>query len=134
MNSNTSQVKTVTSIIRHWYFFKLTLLAICLFFVDLVLNAIIEFDDFDNENNNLTYTRERIHKTHILLCSIQFLGQMSSFTILFSILCDTFPFQIGLIGVLMERFTTVLLLSLIYIVLTLVVSGIRLVCIYCKIG
>ena len=65
----------------------------------------------------------------MLLCSIQFLGQMSSFTILFSILCDTFPFQIGLIGVLMERFTSVLLLNLIYIVLTLVSSGVRLVCI-----
>ncbi len=124
--TSTAAAFTSTTI-RHWYFFKLILLAICLFIVDLTLNATSEFQNFDDGYSNKD-TREDTHKIHILLCSVQFLGQMSSFTILFSILCDTFPFQIGLIGVLMERFTSVLLLNLVYIVLTLILSGVRLVC------
>ena len=111
-----------------FYLFKVILLSSCLL-MDLIVNATSEFENFEH------YSREQTHKIHILLCSIQFLIQMSSFSIIFSLLCDTFPFQIGLIGVLIETFMPGFVFQFIYIILTLVTSGIRIVSIeipYCN--
>ena len=109
---------------QNWYYlFKIILLSIFLL-LDLILNATSEFENFE------LYTREQIHKIHILLSSIQILIQMSSFTIIFSLLCDTFPFQIGLIGVLIETFMPAFVFQLLYIILTLVTSGVRIVSMY----
>lgn len=109
---------------QNWYYLLKIILLTTFLLLDLTLNATSEFEHFAN------YTREQIHKIQILLCSIQILSQMSSFSIVFSLLSDTFPFQIGLIGALIETFMPVFVFQFIYIILTLVISGIRMVSLY----
>lgn len=116
------------------FLLKLILLSTCIF-IDLILNATSEFQILDNNSINTDDTnnyysdnsRKELHKKHILLCSLQIFSQVSTFAILFSQLCDTFPFKIGLLGTLLERFKVMLILHLIYILLTFIISGIRLV-------
>ena len=114
-----------TPLDRPWHYFtKIAVLAIFLL-SDLTLNATTEFENFNYDKSN--FEVDQILKVHILLCSFQLLCQMSSFTIIFSLLCDTFPFQIGLIGVLFQKFKSVIYLCVIYILMTLVLCSFRLV-------
>ncbi len=133
LNTSRQGQDLATPLDKTWlYLTRIVILSIVLL-VDLTLNATSEYEHFNynnkyNESSNASYLkRDQIHKVHILLCSLQLLSQMSSFIILFSLLCDTFPFQIGLIGVLLKRFKSVLYLYGAYIVMTLVLSCVRLV-------
>lgn len=101
------------------YILKLILLSICIL-TDLTSNSTSEFE-------TLRDNREESYKIQFLLCSLQILSQISTFTILFSQLFDTLPFQIGLVNVLFERFQTLVVLDFLYIILTLVTVGIRMV-------
>ena len=120
------------------YFVKLVILSIFLL-IDVTLNATSEYGNFNNINGTSksatsNLAKDQIHKLHILLSSYQLLSQISSFTIIFSLICDTFPFQIGLIGVLLKRFKLGLCIYAAYIITTLVLNGVRLVSCSEKLG
>ena len=120
----------------YWqYFLKVTILVlfqIC----DLALNSTSEYKEFVSFNGEQQQdeieSKLRSNKIQLLLCTLQILSQLSSFTVIFSLFCDTFPFQIGLIGVLTKRFSCMLSLQGVYCTLTILVSSLRLVNLYIK--
>jgi len=103
------------------HLFKFTAMVFCLLF-DLVINSISDFKDFSDS----LQTWNRVRRVHYLLSGLQAIGQMSIFLCLFLLLCNTFPFQIGLLGVLTKRFSIVLWLHLIYFGMTCLVTALRL--------
>ena len=80
------------------------------------------FDKFDGENR-----WDKFYSIQVFFVVLQILGQISSFAVMSSILCGTFPFQIGLVGVLTKRFSLMLSIQGFYIFLTLLTSGLRMV-------
>ena len=110
------------SITSHSWCLTFRVLFLCIFIIfDIVVNATSEFEPF------LNYSSDQIHKTHILLSSLQILSQLTSCSIVLSLFFDTFPFQIGLANMLLKQFTLVFVLRPVYIVLTLTICGERLV-------
>lgn len=59
--------------------------------------------------------------------SVHLVVQITLFLTLFLLLCDTFLFQVGLLGVLFAHFRAVLILQPIYVVYTLLLDGYRIV-------
>lgn len=104
------------------HLFKLSAMVFCLL-IDLVINCISEFKEFSDSPQ----TSHRVKRVHYFLTGLQAICQISTFLCLFLLLCDTFPFQIGLLGALSKRFSIVLWLHLIYFGMTCLVSGLRLV-------
>lgn len=126
---------------QYEYIAKMISMAVFLLF-DLSLNSITEFQNFtesslpvettvsSEEESFLgppTSSDDGMRKTQLMLCGLQLLGQLSIFATLFLFLCDTFPFQVGLLGVLMRRFTTILWLHFGYFSMTILISVLRMV-------
>lgn len=64
----------------------------------------------------------------LVVCgSVHLVVQITLFLTLFLLLCDTFLFQVGLLGVLFAHFRAVLILQPIYVVYTLLLDGYRIV-------
>jgi len=108
------------------YFIKLAILLLFQL-CDLYLNSTSEYKDFVQPDADFKIESSRSNKIHLLLCTLQILAQLSSFTVMFSLLCETLPFQIGLIGVLTKHFSFMLCLQGLYLSLTILTSGLRLV-------
>lgn len=106
---------------RQCYLFKLSVMTFCLLF-DLIINTISDF----KYSSDSFQTWNRVRRVYYLLSGLQALGQISTFLCLFLLLCDTFPFQIGLLDILTKRFSIVLWLHLVYFGMTCLVSGLRL--------
>ena len=87
---------------------------------DLGLNSILDYDLF----NNQTTTN---NTTHLLLglLGLQTVIEISTFLILFVAMADTFLFRVGLLGLLMKKFRTVLLFQPIYIAITIASGSLR---------
>lgn len=150
----------LTMLLYNWqYFLKLCLLFLFQAF-DLALNSTAEYNTFTSSHAHAhahAYTygdtrtpshdssassiatssdhdirdiKLRLNKIHLFLCTCQVLTQLSSFTAMFSLFCATFPFQIGLIGVLTKRFSRMLILQGVYFILTMVVCSVRLSTLY----
>ncbi len=114
------------------YFLKLSILIVFLS-SDLALNSTSEYKEFadqDDAGKEYVELKLRSNKIHLLTCTLQMLSQLSSFTVVFSLFCDTFPFQIGLIGLLTKQFSTMLSLQFVYFGLTIIVASLRLVNLY----
>jgi len=105
-----------------WYLLKIFTLTLFLVF-DLVINGTSEFKDFSKTQK----TWNRVKRAHLLLAGFQIIGQISTFLCIFLLFCDTFPFQVGLLGVLTKRYSTLLRLYLIYFGMTCLVNGLRVV-------
>jgi len=97
---------------HNWYFMKLLVLTFCLS-CDLVLSSISELLTEADKN------KSRIH------CQLSVLVILSSFTMIFSLVCSTFPFRIGLVGEVVKHFSVMLAVTLLYLSLTLVVGSMR---------
>ena len=122
----------------HQYEYMAKIIAMVMFiFFDLTLNSVTEFQNFKNSLTPVEMTtssqgdsssdddRDEVRRTQLMLCGLQMLGQLSIFAILFLLLCDTFPFQVGLLGVLMRRFKTILWLHFGYFTMTILISALR---------
>ena len=111
----------------HWRYFLQLFILVLFLSCDLWINCTAEYKEFASLDYNEIENVIRSNKIHLLLCTLQVLAQLSSFTVIFALVCHTFPFQIGLIGVLSKRFSFVLLLQGLYFAMTVIVSGMRLV-------
>jgi hypothetical protein len=102
---------------QNWYFTKFIMLV---FFLscDLFLSSMCEFKVFshDEEKNN---------RSHAVLVILITLLCLSSFTTIFSMVCDTFPFRVGLVGELIREFSTTLGMIALNLFLTILVGTIR---------
>ena len=102
---------------QNWYFMKLIMLSFFLF-CDLFLSSMCEFKVFSlDEEKNI--------KIHVMLVVLVTLLSLSTFTTIFSMVCDTFPFRVGLVGKLMKKFSTTLVMLALNLFLTLFVGTIR---------
>ena len=102
---------------QNWYFTKFIMLAFFLSW-DLFLSSMCEFKVFsdDEEKNN---------KIHVMLVTLVTLLSLSSFTTIFSMVCDTFPFRVGLVGALIKEFSTTLVMISLNLFLTIFVGTMR---------
>ena len=88
--------------------------------IDLALNSILDYDLFNNQTavNNAS---------HLLLglLGFQTVVEISAFLILFVSMADSFLFRVGLLGLLMKKFRTVLIFHPIYIAITVASGALR---------
>ncbi len=112
----------------YWFYFLKLVLLVVFQTCDLVLISTSDCKEFGSGDNS--ESQNRLKKIQLLLCTLQILSQLACFTVIFSLLCDTFPFQIGLIGVLTKRFWRMLSLHGIYFILTIIVSSVRVMNLY----
>jgi hypothetical protein len=97
------------------------LIAMIIFLIiDLALNSILDYDLFNNQSvsNNAT-------NLLLGLLGLQTVVEISIFLILFIAMADTFLFRVGLLGLLMKKFRTVLIFHPIYIAVTLGSGALR---------
>ena len=92
------------------YPWKLALLGLLLV-IDMVTQATSDYGDFGTSPGAATFS-----------FAFSLLTQFATAATIYSILSQTFPFQIGLVGVVTSRF---LLVTLLYFVLTIFASGLR---------
>jgi hypothetical protein len=129
-----------------WFSLKLALM-VFLIACDLGLNSSLECDEYNNSIDlqfiMFGYAVDTISRQNImpkytvaspvgavspLACgSVHLVVQITLFLTLFLLLCDTFLFQVGLLGVLFAHFRAVLILQPIYVVYTLLLDGYRIV-------
>jgi len=111
-----------------WFLVKMSfMLLLCL--ADLGLNSSLEFDDYTptkkeiEENPNLD--EGNAQNILVLIFGIQLVIQISTFLTLFLMMCDTYLFRVGLLGVLARQFRGVLLIHPAYIAFTMIIGGYR---------
>ena len=88
--------------------------------IDLGLNSILDYDLFNNQTS--------INGTPSLLLGLlglQTVVEISTFLILFIAMADTFLFRVGLLGLLIKKFQTVLLFHPLYIAITIASGSLR---------
>ena len=119
------------------YVIKLCVMA-SFFLCDIILNSYSEYEDFSNLKQTTVHqhlhssyssnpTENRVKNIQVLLLGFQILCQISAFFALFLLFADTIPFQMGLMSVLMQRFSTVMWLHPLYFGITCLLGGIRIV-------
>ncbi|KAL7470752.1 hypothetical protein ACHAXS_011014 [Conticribra weissflogii] len=100
--------------------------------IDLYLNSQSEaiqpllFDLPDDDKFGNDSSIEAITQLQMILFVCTILVQVSIFSVVFLILSDTYPFQVGLISVLANRFKFQILAHPIYVSLGIMVRGMRL--------
>lgn len=95
------------------YPWKLALLGILLV-IDMVIQATSDYGDFGTASGAATFS---------FACSL--LTQFALGATIYSIMAQTFPFQVGLVGVVTSRFHKLFLVALLYFILTIFASGLR---------
>ena len=103
------------------------LLLILLILFDVAINGSAEYDDFSRDEDDGVDNGGSAKNLHMLLLGLQLLSQLLIFSLLFSLISGTFPFRVGLIGILARRFRLVLMMHPAYILISCVVGGMRLV-------
>lgn len=98
---------------RHLW--KLALLGILLV-IDMVIQATSDFGDFGTSSGAATFS-----------FTFSLLTQFATAATIYSVLAQTFPFQVGLVGVVTSRFHKLLLIALVYFILTIFASGLRVI-------
>lgn len=119
---------------RDWYCIKLGMMAL-FSFGDLFVNSKAEYEalqvntlftDLDQQLYDIT-DYDRMSQLQITLFGISLLLQASIFSAFILILVDTFPFQVGLLGVVGKQFKHVLFAQTVYSAVSVVVGTMRLV-------
>ncbi|CAN0304667.1 unnamed protein product [Discosporangium mesarthrocarpum] len=88
---------------------------------DIFLNSSVEFDDYDSAGSSA-------HSTVLaLVLGLQLIIQVSVFLSLFLIMFDTYPFRVGLMGMLMSQYLSVYAINMFYIFMTACIYGYRVV-------
>eukprot|EP00804_Cyclotella_cryptica_P016416 CCRYP_004648-RA/>CCRYP_004648-RA protein AED:0.06 eAED:0.06 QI:0/0/0/1/0/0/2/0/121 len=113
---------------RDWYCIKLGMMAL-LALGDLFLNSKAEYEALQLSDNSSGF--ERMRQLQITLFGTSILLQASIFSAFFLILVDTFPFQVGLLGVVCKEFKHMLFAQTGYSAVSVVVGTMRLVSLMC---
>ena len=108
------------------FLIKLFVLSLC-FIIDIALNSLAEYEDFTSKTELSSSSKMNGKHLYLLLTAMQVFSQISAFSCLFLLFCDTFPFQIGLLDLLAKRFSTVLCFHVVYFGLTCLICGLRMV-------
>ena len=88
--------------------------------IDLGLNSILDYDLF-NDQTSINGTPSLL----LGLLGLQTVVEISTFLILFIAMADTFLFRVGLLGLLIKKFQTVLLFHPLYIAITIASGSLR---------
>ena len=99
---------------HNWYFMKLFMLTFCLS-CDLFLSSISEYKVGSGQE------RDKYKMLHHL----SVLAILSSFAMIFSLICSTLPFRIGLVGEVVKNFSGMLAVTVLYLILTLGTGSMR---------
>ena len=101
---------------------------IVLVFGDLALNCSLDYDLFNADRSMIEGNANLDWEGGVLfaLLFLQCIVQISIFLALFLSMADTFLFRVGLLGVLLKKFRSVLLLHPIYLAITLIAGSYRL--------
>jgi hypothetical protein len=102
------------------YFIKI-FMVITFQVLDLVINSWCEFKNV-HDGTSLSQSR----RMNLVLFTIQILMQLSCFTLVILLMCDTLPFRVGLVHIFLKRFGYMIITLGIYLFLTVLVGGIRL--------
>lgn len=107
-----------------WFYIKFALLVTSIF-LDVYLNSKIEYEAMAmSEEIGL----EKLSQLQMVLFGCTIIFQFSVAAAFFLILCSTFPFQVGLLFPFQKGiFRWLLVLQLVYMTLSCIVGGIRLV-------
>lgn len=99
-----------------------------LILIDLGLNCSLDYDLYNADKTFIEDNPDLDWKGGILfaLVGLQTIIQLSVFLALFLTMSDTFLFRVGLLGVLLKKFRSVLILHPIYFTITLIASTYRL--------
>ena len=91
------------------------------------LNSVLDYDKFNNFN-----VGQKASQLLLGLLGLQIVIEICVFLILFLTMADTFLFRVGLLGLLLKKFRSVLITHPIYITLTIVAGSNIIYSIYCK--
>lgn len=113
-----------------WYYLKLVMMALFIF-GDLFIHSKAEFEALAVDDRILPSYESTNYismgQLQILLFGCNILLQASIFSAFFLIVVDTFPFQVGLIGVIWKQFKSMMFGQGFYSTITIIVGAIRLV-------
>ena len=100
---------------------------IFLILIDLALNCSLDYDLYNADKSFIVSSKDLDWSGGLLfaLVGIQAIVQISIFLSLFLTMSDTFLFRVGLLGVLLKKFRSVLLLHPIYFTITIIESTYR---------
>ena len=109
---------------REWFFTKLGLLAV---FVagDVYLNSKAEYEALHLGQGKMN--TDELEQLQMILFGCSLVLQLSIASSIFLIVSNTFPFQVGLWVEMQNRFKWLLIVQPMYMVLSCIVGGIRLV-------
>ena len=120
---------------RDWYYIKLAMMAVFIF-GDLFINSKAEYEVLRVNEDTTSQQQldfhgstpfEEIRQFQIILFGCSILLQASIFSAFFLILVNTFPFQVGLLGVVGKQFKHMLMAQGVYSLMTIIVGAMRLV-------
>lgn len=88
---------------------------------DVLLNSSVEYDE-----NSLSSLEDDMETIRVIVLVLQLLVQICISLTLFVIMFDTYPFRVGLMGLLMNKFKSVFAVNLVYFIMTAGVYSYRL--------
>lgn len=99
-----------------------------LIIADLIFNCTLDYDLYNNDRSFIEGNQNLDWDGGVLsaLLILQVIVQISIFLALFLAMADTFLFRVGLLGVLMQKFRSVLILHPIYFTITIIAGTYRL--------
>ena len=117
--------------IGDWYYIKLIMMSLFIF-GDLFVNSKAEFEALEVDKRLLpsyyeATNNDSMGQLQIILFGCNILLQASIFSAFFLILVDTFPFQVGLIGVIWRQFKSMIIGQGCYSAISIIVGTMRLV-------
>jgi hypothetical protein len=88
--------------------------------IDLALNSTLDYDSYNDQYNGRAASRLLLG-----LFGLQVVIEIAVFLVLFLAMADTFLFRVGLLGMLIKKFRTVLVVHPIYFALTIATGAYR---------
>lgn len=88
--------------------------------IDLALNSTLDYDSYNDQFNGRAASRLLLG-----LFGLQVVVEIGVFLILFLAMADTFLFRVGLLGLLIKKFRTVLAIHPLYFALTIATGAYR---------
>lgn len=93
--------------------------------LDLSLNSVLDYDLFNDQYRGTASSTSTGTQLLLGLAGLQIVVNISIFLILFLAMADTFLFRVGLLGLLLKKFRSVLLIHPVYITLTIATGAYR---------
>ncbi|CAM9961592.1 unnamed protein product [Chrysoparadoxa australica] len=110
-----------------WFRAKLVLMVV-LVIADVVLNSSVEYDNYkeiDTTDVKTGSSQGSEVTTLVLIVGLQLLVQVAIFLQLFVMMFDTYPFRVGLMGLLATQYKKVYLINTVYVFYTAALHSYR---------